>query len=194
MVEGACLENRCTATYRGFESLTHRNAVRSGLAAPDGAAVLYPPAPPGEKGKVPLPLLRSYPLCRPSASKQYTSRLTSLRPFGPQNSPAETSHLRWRFAFRSGLAAPDGAAVLYPPVPPGEKGKIPLPLLRSYLLCRPSASKQYTSCLTAPQPFGPQNSPAATSHLRWRFALSEGFHPLYPAAPRVSSRVQGMDP
>ena len=25
MVEGACLENRCTATYRGFESLTHRN-------------------------------------------------------------------------------------------------------------------------------------------------------------------------
>ena len=24
MVEGACLENRCTATYRGFESLTHR--------------------------------------------------------------------------------------------------------------------------------------------------------------------------
>jgi hypothetical protein len=28
----------------------------------------HPPAPPGEKGKVPLPLQRSYPLCRPSAS------------------------------------------------------------------------------------------------------------------------------
>ena len=27
MVEGACLENRCTATYRGFESLSHRKAV-----------------------------------------------------------------------------------------------------------------------------------------------------------------------
>ena len=80
-----------------------------------------------------------------------------------------------------------------PPAPPGEKGKVPLPLLRSYPLCRPSASKQYTSRLTALRPFGSQNSPAETSHLRWRFALREGFHPLYPAAPRVSSRVQRMD-
>ena len=33
MVEGACLENRCTATYRGFESLTHR-AMQSKSGAP----------------------------------------------------------------------------------------------------------------------------------------------------------------
>ena len=32
MVEGACLENRCTATYRGFESLTHRKMPSQSVA------------------------------------------------------------------------------------------------------------------------------------------------------------------
>ena len=58
MVEGACLENRCTATYRGFESLTHRiNAsIFAGVSRfvrdPRFArSPLIPPAPPGDGGK-----------------------------------------------------------------------------------------------------------------------------------------------
>ena len=44
MVEGACLENRCTATYRGFESLTHRSkpAERWLFASRSGFHPFYP--------------------------------------------------------------------------------------------------------------------------------------------------------
>ncbi len=75
MVEGACLENRCTATYRGFESLTHRInasncwrfAVREGFAL--RAIPIDPPAPPGDGGKDSPASLPRAPFGRPSASK-----------------------------------------------------------------------------------------------------------------------------
>ncbi len=58
MVEGACLENRCTATYRGFESLTHRSkpAERWLFASRSGFHPFYPRRFAAAPRGMPIPL------------------------------------------------------------------------------------------------------------------------------------------
>ena len=87
MVEGACLENRCTATYRGFESLTHRikASIRWLFAFRSGFHPLIPrrfaAAPRG------MPAALRFAGCLPVVASLLPpgTRLMALRPFGPQN-------------------------------------------------------------------------------------------------------------
>ena len=92
MVEGACLENRCTATYRGFESLTHRikASIRWLFAFRSGFHPLIPrrsaAAPRG------MPAALRFAGCLPVVASLLPpgTRLMALRPFGPQNCLAVT--------------------------------------------------------------------------------------------------------
>jgi hypothetical protein len=62
----------------------------------------YPPAPPGEKGRVPLPLLRSYPLCRRFATPRLAKAAGPFRARGGTLLPAQVLSGRRRSQLSDG--------------------------------------------------------------------------------------------
>ena len=92
MVEGACLENRCTATYRGFESLTHR--IKASICWLFAFRSGFHPLIPRRSAAAPrgMPAALRFAGCLPVVALLLPpgTRLMALRPFGPQNCLAVT--------------------------------------------------------------------------------------------------------